>query len=601
MSKIILVNTSELNDHPDNPRQVYRQNVIDSIANDLKRKGAFPQEHALKIYKPNGHYTIIAGHHRKRAAQLAGIDQVWAWLDEEISEDEAYMQLATSNEQDAMTGIERAVHVFNWCVPGQAGRGKSGQERSITDYAERVGIERQNASMLRRAGEFESSTGKSATCVADFQPTYRLWSELASAPSETWQTLRDAAESRQWTVSEASKVVKQLKELCGAVPEWFTADLSELAQILIDKPTEAIAITQGFKEINRLMDTLGEVTIYLTEGVTPTEKTTINGREMWVIEPQEHTFNQKEAFKNNLGDEYPTSETVKTAYDAVLSYSQDHKDYVVRNEPVLTDEEYVAQERQRKEQARMKLIQFYTPLCLFGESLDHLRKLTAGSVKFISLDPPYNVNKAEWDNKGTGEEYQAWLKPYLTECHRVLSDEGTLVVFGVPQKLRYPQAILEDDLEMRFQNWIAWHVPQGGNNGLVLMRRHEDILVYSKTDKPYFNADAVTVDRDPKDVRKYGGVTYDTKNIGDVWVIPPVDSASEERTEHPTQKPVALMERLVSIFCPPNGIVLDCFGGSGTTSVAAINLGRQSIYMEREGTYIQIAQGRFQKALAGEC
>jgi DNA modification methylase len=232
------------------------------------------------------------------------------------------------------------------------------------------------------------------------------------------------------------------------------------------------------------------------------------------------------------------------------------------------------------------------PVIHVGDALDVFPAIEDNSIDLIAIDPPYNVKKAGWDKKGSGAEYQAWLAPYLSECKRTLTDRGTIAVFGVQPMIMYVQLGLVG-LGFSFQNYVARCLSQGGNNGHVLMRRHEDILIYSKTPRPYFDVSAVTVRRAEKNIRRYGGKVYDTKRIGDWWQFDPVDSASGERTAHPTQKPVRLMERLISILCPVDGIVLDCFGGSGTTSVAAMNLKRRSIYIDIDPGYASIARDRF--------
>lgn len=244
------------------------------------------------------------------------------------------------------------------------------------------------------------------------------------------------------------------------------------------------------------------------------------------------------------------------------------------------------------------LIDALRPTALIGDSLASMRSLPDRSVNLIIADPPYNVGVAGWDKIGNGSQYRDWLRPYLVECYRLLADNGMIFLFGVPHLLRYPQAIFEDELGMTFQNWICWRRRQGGRNGTILMRRHEDCLLYSKTDRPWFDPMACVSARAFEDVRTYGGKTFVDKNLSDVWEMNGVQSADGERTDHPTQKPVALIERMIAIGCPFDGVVLDPFGGSGTTSVAAIRLRRQSIYCERDADYAGIADGRFTRALA---
>ena len=237
----------------------------------------------------------------------------------------------------------------------------------------------------------------------------------------------------------------------------------------------------------------------------------------------------------------------------------------------------------------------FCPRIYAGDSLPHLKDMDDESVHVVAIDPPYNVGKAVWDKLGTRQAYRDWLLPYLTECARVLKESGTFWCFGVQPTMRIAQAILEDDLGLMFQNYVCCRAVQGGNNGHIMTRRHEDILVVSKG-RPFFNRNATVMERELQNVRKYRGKTYNTKRISDNWDANPL--LGKERIGHPTQKSLAVMRRIIRISAPSDGIILDCFGGSGSTSVAAIELERHSIYMERDPRYVGIAGRRFSAALS---
>lgn len=172
-----------------------------------------------------------------------------------------------------------------------------------------------------------------------------------------------------------------------------------------------------------------------------------------------------------------------------------------------------------------------------------------------------------------------------------MKDSGSIYVFGINRMLSHIQHKM-DELDFKFRSWITWDTIQGAGGGLWV-NRSESILYYSKTDKPYEDTESVKLQRAEENVREYKGKTYEFKNPSNIWRFPCVDNQHPDRTEHPTQKPVELIERIVLASSPENGLVLDPFMGSGTTGVAAMKNLRRSIGFELEGDYIEIQKQRF--------
>lgn len=224
-----------------------------------------------------------------------------------------------------------------------------------------------------------------------------------------------------------------------------------------------------------------------------------------------------------------------------------------------------------------------------GCAIDGLRSLPDESIDLIVTDPPYNMDKADWDSFGSGEDFAAWCEQWLSECVRVLAPHGSLYVFGINRMLSHLQPYLERHLVYR--NWIIWDTIQGAGGGLWT-NRHEAILYYSKTRDTYENKDAVKLERHEENIREYKGKTYQFKNPSNVWRFPCVDDKSEDRTAHLTQKPVELIQRIIKASCRHKGVVLDPFMGSGTTAVAAIREERKWIGYEKDETHYAIAARR---------
>ena len=131
-----------------------------------------------------------------------------------------------------------------------------------------------------------------------------------------------------------------------------------------------------------------------------------------------------------------------------------------------------------------------------------------------------------------------------------------------------------------------------------IQERTDGRTVYRAFDS-FEDDNAVRVERHEAHIREYKGREYRFKNVSNIWRLPCVDDKDTERTEHPTQKPVELMERIIRASSPHGGMVLDCFIGSGTTGVAAMQLERICIGIDQDRHYLDIAERRFALAEIG--
>jgi len=205
------------------------------------------------------------------------------------------------------------------------------------------------------------------------------------------------------------------------------------------------------------------------------------------------------------------------------------------------------------------------------------------SVDLIAIDPPYEIGYAEWD-KGMNWDVLS------QEFHRSLKPTGNLVVFQGWSNVAETKRILEERFELK--NWIAWDRIKGRGAKTNFVSTREDILWFAKQPKGYtFNR---VWSNTPK---KTGGMGdkngQKNRALTNVWYdISPIVPWSKERTGHPTQKPLSLMERIVRIWSNPNDLVLDCFMGSGTTGEAALRLDRRFIGIEKNKEYFDKAEVR---------
>ncbi len=248
-----------------------------------------------------------------------------------------------------------------------------------------------------------------------------------------------------------------------------------------------------------------------------------------------------------------------------------------------------------------------------GSCLDLLKDIPDKSIQLIITSPPYNIGK-EYEKKVKIETYIKQQAEVIQECVRVLSDTGSIcwqvgnyVNNGaiIPlDTILYP---LFDDLGLVLRNRIIWHFEHGLHCSKRFSGRYETIIWFTRRTKNYvFNLDLVRVPQKYPAKKYFKGPKAGQyscnplgKNPGDVWDIPNVKSNHVEKTEHPCQFPVELIERFVLSMTNKGDWVFDPFLGTGTSIIAAILHNRRGAGAEIEKKYIDIARDRIQKAIDG--
>lgn len=225
-----------------------------------------------------------------------------------------------------------------------------------------------------------------------------------------------------------------------------------------------------------------------------------------------------------------------------------------------------------------------------GDAATKMAGLRAESIDLIIADPPYNLGKNYGNNIDLKNraEYQAFTQSWLREAVRLLKPGGSLYCFMGVKFIARLYLILEEDFGLTSQGWITWHYTQGMGRKKGFSPRHEDILWFSKGEDAQFNLDDVRVPQ--KYYRKRNNMAG--ANPGDVWQFSHVHYCAAERLPHPTQKPEALIERIVRASSNPGDVVLDPFLGSGTTVRVATVLNRAATGIEINPDYIEMARNR---------
>lgn len=244
-----------------------------------------------------------------------------------------------------------------------------------------------------------------------------------------------------------------------------------------------------------------------------------------------------------------------------------------------------------------------------GDCVEYLRRLADESVPLTVTSPPYNIGK-DYEEVLPLEKYLDWCEEWIGEIYRVTSPSGALwlnlgyiPVDGRGKAIPIPY-FLWNRIPFYLQQEIVWHYEAGVAARTSFSPRNEKFLWYVKSPEDFvFNLDDV---RDPNvkypNQKKNGKLRCNPKgkNPGDVWSVPKVTSgrnrSSKERTKHPAQFPVGVIDRVVRACSKPGDTVIDPFLGSGTTAEVALRTGRQCIGFEIQPDYLEIAVERLEAA-----
>lgn len=266
-----------------------------------------------------------------------------------------------------------------------------------------------------------------------------------------------------------------------------------------------------------------------------------------------------------------------------------------------------------------------TNFVYFGDNLPILESLPAASVDLIYIDPPFNTGKVqlrrslkttrteEGDRIGFAgqsyrteviseqryndifSDYEGFLEPRLRQAYRLLKPHGSLYFHNDYREVHYCKVLLDSIFgRENFINEIIWAYDFGGRSKNRWPAKHDNILFYVKDNHNYvFNREAI--DRIP--YLAPGLVGAEKAQLGklptDTWWHTIVGTNSHEKTGYPTQKPVAILERIIRASSNEGDLVLDFFAGSGTTGQACLNFKRQFILIDNNPQALAVMRTRF--------
>ena len=248
-----------------------------------------------------------------------------------------------------------------------------------------------------------------------------------------------------------------------------------------------------------------------------------------------------------------------------------------------------------------------------GDCLDLLKQIPDGTVKLVVTSPPYNLGK-EYEKRLNLKEYLDQQKEIITESVRALSKEGSIcwqvgnyVNNGEITPLDIVLYPVFASLGLHLRNRIVWEFGHGLHASKRFSGRYEVILWFTKSNNYTFNLDPIRVPQKYPQKKHFKGPKKGElsgnplgKNPSDIWDIPNVKANHIEKTIHPCQFPIELIERLVLSMTNENDWVLDPFMGVGSTAIASLIHNRKAVGAEIMPDYISTAKDRIAKAVKGE-
>ena len=512
---ITLIPVEQLKPHPKNPRVALRDDVVDAIAADLEERGHMESRHALTVRAVHDGYEIISGHHRHAAAAKAKLQGVPCWV-VEMDDDEAYMALATSNNQGELAQLEYGLHAVE-IAPKKGGKGNKGSER--IDYAGSIGKSKSYVSQAVGAA-------KVANAVKQFSPLNTLLNKaqhlyaIHAADPLLWPVVvphmlklrpQPSGDPKSWSVADTEHWVGKASEFAepegcshwlplAAVVERFLATKEFSAQTVQKLAEERHAIMDMIDENRQAIEDSGQ----LAEGW-------MDEVERWLID--------------NMGGK-----------------SWDVRELVAYRMEI--------EQRIRKSGPNQWLL---------GNWREHVLSIKDGSISVLLTDPPYGMGyqsdfrldrskpkkHERIANDGEGEG-PAELANCVEEFIPKLTADAHVFVFTNWRNEEAMRAALAD-AGLTVRGSLVWvkNNTGMGDPKTTFAPKHERIIHAVKGSPILFEREA--------DVLEYDRVNTD---------------------RHPTEKPVELLKRLIEITTVAGQRVADPFGGVGSTCEAAESLGR---------------------------
>ena len=576
-AEISWIPVTDLHPHPDNPRLIYRQDIIDTIASSIA-EGGFKPEYALLVRLFGDGYQVISGHTRLKAAQQAGCSVLPCWV-KDLDDESAFMELVLANNQGELSPLEYGMHVLKYVELSEGGRGKKG---GLSEYARVVGKSRPRLSEYKDAADIVKTLN-----VSDVGQVLDKANHLAAihkAPDKYWQQLTELLIENEWSVKQTEGIVDAIK--CINIPDylqfWLNPDRyikATISEFLSSgEPRTPKDLANWIKAAEDCLEKLPDSRqVHLFDEGFDTE-------EIQYIDLKSDFLEKLPDL--NAGDKKPSvSKINEIATDLWAWIDKLEKDYKAWKARKSSKDEL---NRQNEEKARLlaEMRVKYNPLGLNIPIQNFMEHWDGNPFSAVITDIPYIVSTGGFTVRSGKEalvdkNFEDFLHPseYVQILFDVLSPGG---VFVTTCTIHILPDLIQESVKAGFvlRQKLIWY--KRNSPPLLAADRfkpdYEDILVFIKAGQaPYFGYDEIKIDGD-----KQRGAVIDLPQCG----------GKERQYGHDTQKPEALYELLIRAYVPEDGRLLEPFGGSGTTPVVCKKLKRQSVWIEKSEHFYNVAQSR---------
>jgi site-specific DNA-methyltransferase (adenine-specific) len=589
-NELCWIAVDQLVPHPRNPRRG-RPDKLEAIAQSMKDEG-YRMEKPMLVRPFESGYQIIGGHTRHQAAIIAGLEKVLCVV-EEMDDETAILRIGQDNLNDPFSWFSQCIYVAQNSVKDS----KKGLSRTtlITASTGKEGKAAESEGVRKGAvGEFLLWLEEQSCNVAGLlDPEVNLTSHIYAihkAPEQYWQQLTELLIEKEWSVKQTEAIVSAIKEV--DIPEVLHGFLNPdvwVKKVIADATSDN---PQGLDKkvmlwVNTAIDDLDEL---------PTEQ------DVWEFNengnPFLETVNLQKKFLDQLptlinGDKVPSAKKINALRQSLTDYVASQKARYEKWEKAQASKEE-AERQKREEQERINALRVkYAPTGLNAD-LQTLTLASLGNQEFdaIITDPPYllsndgftlrsgkeaTVNKNFEDTEGKAISPEDWIS-LVTEWLKpggVLVATCTLHIYH-----RLMTAAKESGLETEREQaiWLKQNSPPQ-LSPTRLQPDFEYIFLAFKPGNHYFGAEEYR-----ERYGQYPSRTFDIHQCG----------GNERLGWHDTQKPLELYEKLITLYVPQDGLILEPFAGSGTTAVAAKRLNRIAYWVEKDPSFFAKAEHRIE-------
>ena len=230
-----------------------------------------------------------------------------------------------------------------------------------------------------------------------------------------------------------------------------------------------------------------------------------------------------------------------------------------------------------------------------GDCIEIMKGISDNSIDLVFADPPFNIGLKYdiYNDKKSYNEYYIWSEKWIIETLRIIKKTGSIYI-AIGDEFAAEINIILKKLGFHFRNWIIWYYTFGQNQRKKFNRAHTHILYFTKSEENFiFNIDNIRVPSARQLVYNDKRAHPKGKSPDDVWDFSRVCGTFKERIgDHPCQMPEDLLERIILASSNVEDIVLDPFGGTGTTAYVANKLKRNYITMEISESYFDVIKKR---------